>query len=130
MSSEFFKNSDWKINRWQFQGKANEFAFCFQGPRNLIEVYFDSQSQLKSLLLSITAKEDRSVGTVDLKWKLHSCLSSCLSQNGPTKLVAWIFGGQSTVPPLHGSLITAIAQFRLCSFLKFWKEFILKLIWL
>ena len=23
-----------------------------------------------------------------------------LSQNGPTKLVVWIFGGQSTVPPL------------------------------
>ena len=25
-------------------------------------------------------------------------------QNAPTKLVVWIFGGQSTVPPLYSSL--------------------------
>ena len=24
-----------------------------------------------------------------------------LGQNGPTKLVVWIFGGQSTIPPLR-----------------------------
>ena len=27
-----------------------------------------------------------------------------LRQNDPTKLVVWIFGGQSTVPPLQSSL--------------------------
>ena len=31
-----------------------------------------------------------------------------LSQNGPTKLVVWIFGGQSTVPPLHSSLVQCV----------------------
>ena len=28
-----------------------------------------------------------------------------LSQNDPTKLVVWIFGGQSTVPSLRSSLV-------------------------
>ena len=31
-----------------------------------------------------------------------------LSKNGPTKLVVWIFGGQSKVPPLHYSLYKCI----------------------
>ena len=30
------------------------------------------------------------------------------SQNGPTKFVVWIFGGQSTVPPLRSSLAEGV----------------------
>ena len=33
-----------------------------------------------------------------------------LSQNGLTKLVIWIFGGQSTVPPLRSSLLYRQAE--------------------
>jgi hypothetical protein len=35
------------------------------------------------------------------KWKLHLWVCSCLH---PAKMVVWIFGGQSTVPPLHSFL--------------------------
>ena len=31
-----------------------------------------------------------------------------LSQSGQTKLVVWSFSGQSTVPPLHSSLVQCI----------------------
>ena len=31
-----------------------------------------------------------------------------LIQNGPTKLVIWILGGQSTVPPLRSSLFSTV----------------------
>ena len=39
-----------------------------------------------------------------MKIPLMSILLPTLSQNDSTKLDEWIFGGQSTVPPLRSSL--------------------------
>ena len=35
-------------------------------------------------------------------------LYNALSKNSPTKLLAWIFSGQSTIPPLCSSLLFSI----------------------
>ena len=39
-----------------------------------------------------------------MKIPFMSILLPTLSQKDPTKMVVWIFGGQSTVPPLRSSL--------------------------
>ena len=45
-----------------------------------------------------------------IKEKFIGILLSGLSQNGLTKLVVWIFGGLSTVPPLRSSLLYRQAE--------------------
>ena len=87
----------WLKNRWQLtisrKSKWIHLLFSRSKKSHWNLFWFGtSQSQLMSLLLSITAKEDRSVGTVDLKWNnvlftlnhtdvwfnVNKMLSSCL----------------------------------------------------